>query len=138
MNISKNSLKSDDKRVQLLRFIIVGGIASAIQYSCYWALIHFFSINAVIASVASYLISFVFNFIMSNIFTFHTTPNKLKAISFGVSHVINFILQTALVAVFALVVPAEWALLPAMAICVPINFLLVRFSLTSQLFADRR
>ena len=45
-------------------------------------------------------------------------------------------LQTGLVAIFKGIVGPTLALLPAMAICIPVNYLLVRFAFTSRLFTS--
>lgn len=125
-------LKSESRRAQVLRFIIAGGIATVLQYGCYIVLLSTCSIPSPVASMASYVISMACNFFMSSIFTFRTRPTIYQVASFAASHIVNFVLQTVLVAAFTHVMPPEWALLPAMVICVPINFVLVRLSLTAK------
>lgn len=125
-------IESSGKKAEFLRFILVGGFATVLQYVFYLIISELVGISAAFAAGASYLISLVFNFILSNFFTFRTQVNTKKAVSFITSHAINLSLQTILVAVFSGIVEKSLALLPAMAICIPINFILVRFSLTSK------
>lgn len=47
-------------------------------------------------------------------------------------------LQTGLVAIFKGLVGNTLALLPAMAICVPVNYLLVRYAFTNKHFRSTR
>ena len=125
---------SENKKAELIRFGVTGAIATFIQYGFYYLFVAVLNIPAVGSSVISYVLSFSANFFLSNFFTFHTSPTKKKAASFTVSHLINLGLQTGLVALFSRIIDPEYALLPAMGICIPCNFLLVRFALKSSRF----
>lgn len=129
---------SGSRKAEGLRFIITGSIATCIQYGLYLILISACSLSAVVSTVVSYFISFVTNYILSNYFTFKTRPSKGNAASFLASHIINLSLQTILVALFSKCINAEYALLPAMVICIPCNFFLVRFALKSEHFTSKK
>ena len=136
MNIKK--LISGNGRInEILRFGIVGGIATVLQYGIYIIFVRAVGVPAVASTIISYTISFIFNFILSNLFTFHTRPNAKKGIGFALSHLINLGMQTGLVAIFKGIVGTDLALLPAMGICIPVNYLLVRFALTSKHFDSK-
>lgn len=119
---------------EIVRFGMVGGIATLIQYGIYVVFVDAVGVRAVPSALISYAISFIFNFFLSNYFTFHTNPNAKKGIGFTLSHLINMGMQVGLVAIFKGIVGATLALIPAMAICIPCNYLLVRFALTSRYF----
>ena len=87
-----------------------------------------------IATIISYAISFVFNFFLSSYFTFHSSPNAKKGLGFTLSHLFNMGMQTGLVAIFAKIIGPSLAILPAIAISFPINYLLVRFAFTAKIF----
>lgn len=111
---------------EIIRFGIVGVIATGIQYGIYYLLLG--QLNETAANTVGYLVSFVCNFIMTTYFTFQVEPNRKKAGGFALSHLVNLILQNIFLNLFLwLGVAKEWAPLPMFAICVPINFLLVRF-----------
>lgn len=128
--------KSESRKAEGLRFAITGAIATLIQYGFYLLFLSVYAMSAVIATVISYGLSFVANYFMSNLFTFRTRPGRKNAVSFVVSHLVNLGLQTILVAVFSRCFNPEYALLPAMTICVPCNFFLVRFALKSKHFTS--
>lgn len=119
---------------EIVRFGMVGGIATLIQYGIYVVFVDAVGVRAVPSALISYAISFIFNFFLSNYFTFHTNPNAKKGVGFTLSHLINMGMQVGLVAIFKGIVGATLALIPAMAICIPCNYLLVRFALTSRYF----
>ncbi|MDE7388594.1 MAG: GtrA family protein [Muribaculaceae bacterium] len=125
---------SGSKKAEVIRFGITGGIATLLQYVVYLVLVASCSMSPEVSTVVSYVISFAANFFLSNYFTFRTKPNGKRAGSFAASHAINLGMQTVLVWAFTKVMPAEYALLPAMAICIPVNFFLVRFALKSKRF----
>lgn len=129
-----NVKTSNSKKFEIIRFGITGTFATAIQYGFYLLFVAILSFGPEIATILSYGLSFVANFYLSSFFTFKTSPNRKKAVTFAVSHLINLGLQTLLVGIFSRYVPSKYALLPAMAICIPCNFLLVRFALKSKRF----
>ncbi len=124
---------------EIVRFGMVGGIATVLQYGIYVVFVNavFHNSHAVVATLISYAISFVANFFLSTYFTFHTQPNAKKGLGFTLSHLINMGLQTGLVAIFKELVGQTLALLPALAICIPVNYFLVRFAFTSNLFKSK-
>lgn len=123
---------------EILRFGMVGGIATLLQYGIYVIFVNAVGVKAVPSTLISYAISFIFNFFLSNYFTFHTQPNAKKGLGFTLSHLINMGLQVGLVAIFQQIVGKTLALIPAMAICIPVNYLLVRFALTNKRFESNK
>lgn len=116
---------------EIIRFGIVGIIATIIHYGIYLALN--FIIVSWIAYSIGYGISFLGNFYLSNRFTFKTKPTFKKGVGFGLSHFINYLLQVILLSVFIkLGMPDKYAPIPVFCIAVPINFLMVRFVLKSK------
>ena len=122
---------------QIVRFGIVGLTATLIQYGVYWILIHIIGLSGhihlwpTVAMTIAYLISFVCNFIASTHFTFHVKANAKKGAGFLFSHVINYFLQMVTFNFFLWIGMGHlWAPIPMFCICVPTNFLLVRFFLT--------
>lgn len=135
---AKKILKSKDKRSEAIRFLFVGGFATILQYGVYVVFVNAIGLTAVVSTLISYAISFVANFFLSSYFTFQSNPNAKKGVAFTFSHLINMGMQTGLVAVFKGLVGATLALLPALAICVPVNFFLVRFAFTSKLTQGKK
>ncbi len=123
---------------EIIRFGMVGGFATVLQYGIYVIFVDAVGVPAVVSTIISYAISFIFNFFLSNYFTFKTKPNALKGLGFTLSHLINMGMQVGLVAIFKSLVGNTLALLPAMAICIPVNYLLVRFFLTNSRFEKKQ
>lgn len=113
---------------EVVRFGIVGVLATALQYAIYWALIHVMAPS--LAMTVGYGLSFIFNFIASTHYTFKVEANAKHGVGFALSHVVNFLLQMATLNLFLwLGVSKTLAPIPMFCICVPVNFLLVRFFL---------
>lgn len=113
---------------EIVRFGIVGVSATALQYVIYVVLVRW--LVPTVANTVGYALSFLFNYIASTRFTFHVKSTARRGAGFALSHVINFLLQTALLNFFLwLGLGKNIALLPVFAVCVPVNFLLVRFFL---------
>lgn len=130
----KAIMKSDSRKSEILRFALTGGFCTVLQYGIYVVFLLAVGVPAVVSTIISYAISFVANFLLSSFFTFHSEPNTKKGIAFTASHLINMGMQTGFVAVFKTFMPHTLALLPALAICVPLNYLMVRFAFKSEKF----
>lgn len=126
---------SPDRRAEIIRFGLVGGFCTLLQYVIYVVFLHFVGTTAVVSTIISYAISFVANFLLSSFFTFHSNPNAKRGVAFAASHLINLGLQTGLVAIFKEFMNPTYALLPALVICVPTNYFMVRFALKNKKFS---
>lgn len=131
-----------ERRGEILRFGIVGVLAVAIQYGVYLLLITLFSDNSLpfregagvgfplLANWFAYVVSFLFNYAASTRYTFRVASTARRGAGFTLAHLVNFLLQTVLLALFLrLGLSKPVAMIPVFAICVPINFLLVRYFL---------
>lgn len=113
---------------EIVRFGIVGVIATLLQYAIYWLLIHWLS--PTIAMTIGYAISFAFNFVASTRYTFRVEASAKHGAGFALSHAVNYVLQMLVLNTAIWIgVPKQWAPVPMFCICVPVNFVLVRFFL---------
>ncbi len=124
---------------EVVRFAIVGVLATLLQYAIYYGLIQFIGAGASkadahlwssVAMTVGYVLSFVFNFIASTRFTFRVKANVRRGAGFLFSHVVNYTLQMLTLNLFLwLGLSRQLAPIPMFCICVPVNFILVRFFL---------
>lgn len=117
-----------EKLGEIVRFGIVGVAAVLIQYGVYLLLVQFLNHN--ISMTIGYIISFIFNFIASTHYTFRVKANAKRGAGFALSHVINFFMQIAMLNLFIWIgINKHLAPVTMFCVCVPVNFLLVRFFL---------
>ncbi|MDD7273993.1 MAG: HAD-IB family phosphatase [Prevotella sp.] len=116
-----NSRKFDE----IVRFLLVGCTATALQYGIYLLLLTW--LEPRISNTIGYLLSFIFNYFASTRFTFKVKSTVKRSIGFAFSHLVNYLLQIIFLSLFLyLGVNKAYAMLPVFGVCVPINFLLVR------------
>lgn len=116
------------KLEEFIKFVIVGLIATGINYIVY--LIFHKLVNINIAYTLGYIISFCFNLIASHLFTFKKKVNSKSSFRFLLAHLTNYLIQIALLNLFTLInVPDNLAPIPVYIIAIPINFLTVRFAI---------
>ena len=84
-------VKDKKKLGEIVRFIIVGSLAAAIQYGTYLLMICW--LQPLIANTIAYLVSFTFNYIASTRYTFRVSLLRTR-LGFVFSHVINYVLQS--------------------------------------------
>lgn len=75
---------------EVIRFGIVGVLATILQYAIYWLLIRWF--NPSVAMTIGYLISFAFNFVASTRYTFRVKASAKRGAGFAFSHAVNYVL----------------------------------------------
>ena len=116
---------------EVIRFGVVGVLATFIQYAVYWVLIRW--LNPSVSMTIGYVVSFAFNFLASTRYTFRVKANARRGAGFALSHGVNYLLQMVTLNLFLwLGVSKQWAPIPMFCVCVPVNFLLVRFFLKGK------
>jgi len=118
--------KKDQILKEIIKFGIVGCFAVAVQYIVYYFCLFF--INHNISFIIGYVISFIVNYILTTNFTFRTQKTVNNGIGFTLCHLINFLMQIFLLNIFIYFgISKQIAPIPVFAICVPTNFMFVRF-----------
>lgn len=121
-------LIDNPKLGEIVRFAIVGVLATALQYAIYWLLLHWLS--PTVAMTIGYAVSFAFNFLASIRYTFRVEASARRGAGFALSHAVNYVLQMVVLNMAIwLGVPERLAPVPMFAVCVPVNFVLVRYFL---------
>lgn len=119
------------KYQEIIRFCLVGTLATGIHYGIYLLLNQF--VLVWLAYSIGYAISFVFNFYMTSVFTFREKATVRKGIGFVFSHLVNYLLHIFFLSLFIWVgVQENYAPILVYLIVIPINFLLVRFVFKSK------
>lgn len=119
------------KYQEIIRFCIVGTLATGIHYGIYLLLNKF--ILVWLAYSIGYAISFVFNFYLTSVFTFKEKATVRKGIGFVFSHLVNYLLHIFFLSLFIWMgVGENYAPIFVYLIVIPINFLLVRFVFKSK------
>ncbi|EPH16932.1 GtrA family protein [Hoylesella oralis] len=126
--LSRSGRRHNDRSTEVLRFGIVGMAAVLIQYGAYLFIVQWFS--PTVANTIAYTVSFVFNYVASTRFTFRVKSNVAHGAGFALSHAVNYLLQTLLLNLFIFFgMSKQLAMIPMFAVCVPVNFVLVRYFL---------
>lgn len=119
--------KGNSSICYFLRFCIVGGISTFTLYAVYYLLI-LGHVNPSLSYSFGYIIAFITNYLLTTKFTFRVKTNRKNGLGFIVTNVINYILSIVLLNVFIWIgIDTTWALLPALIISVPVNYIMVKF-----------
>lgn len=111
---------------EVFRFGITGGVSTIVNYAFYYMLLLWLS--PTVSFTMAYLVAMGVNYFMSTSFTFRVKANKKNAVGFVVSNAINYILCALFLNLFIWVgISKQLAPIPMYMICIPINFLIVRF-----------
>lgn len=115
-----------EKLHEVIRFGITGVVSTIVTYALYYILL--FWINPTISFTIAYIMAMVVNYLLTTSFTFKVKANKKNATGFVISNIINYALCALFLNFFIwLGVAEKWAPIPMYMICIPINFLIVRF-----------
>lgn len=114
-----------ETRGEMVRFAIVGVVATLLHYAIYWLLLDVAA--AGVAYTAGYVISLVVNYLLSSRFTFRSNTSVRNGVGFLGAHAVNYLLHISLLALYLyLGVPKRIAPIPVYAVAIPVNFVLVR------------
>ena len=121
----KSMLFSRETFFELVRFGVVGVVATALHYGVYWLLHGVMDVN--VAYTLGYLVSFVANYLLSARFTFRKKKSVKNGLGFASVHLFNYLLQISLLNFFIwLGVSKMLAPVPVYCVAIPTNFLIVR------------
>ena len=111
---------------EIIRFGIVGVIATAIHYGIYLACQLVMWPN--VAYTIGWAVSLGCNFYLSSRFTFRKSMSAFRAGGFLASHLVNYLLHMGLFNLFLWIgIGQVYAPLLVYCVVIPINYLLVRF-----------
>ena len=74
----KNSLLKNDLFQQILKFGLVGGLATIIDWIIYYLLVNFLKIDPLLGNIISFSISVIYNYLASVKWVFHVREDKSK------------------------------------------------------------
>lgn len=115
-----------DKIGEILRFGVTGVVSTLATYLFYYIFLNW--LNPTISFTIAYLIAMAINYVMTTSFTFKVKASKKNAAGFVVSNVINYGLCALFLNFFIWIgVSEKFAPIPMYMICIPINFLIVRY-----------
>jgi putative flippase GtrA len=113
---------------EFCKFVLVGVLATGINYLIYNIFINYIDEN--IAFTIAYLVSLVFNLLLSHLFTFKQKIVPISTLKFLLAHLINYLNQLILLNIFIFIgIAKNYAPLPVYIIAIPLNFLVVRYAL---------
>lgn len=116
----------DIKLREIICFGLVGCLAVVVHYTTYYILLSYVSHN--VAYIIGYILSFLVNYRLTTSLTFRRKETIKNALGFTICHIINFCMQVmSLNVIIYMGVNKVYAPLLVLALCVPLNFLLVRF-----------
>ncbi len=112
-------------RQEIFRFVIVGGIATAVLYATYWLALRMLQPSW--AYSLAYFCAFVVNYLLTTSFTFKVDKSVKNGMGFVVSNVINYLVSMALLNIFLWIGLSETvAPIPTIFLATISNFLIVR------------
>ena len=123
--LNKCRIENKNKLLEFSRFIVVGIIATIIHYSIYLSLLKLLETN--ISYFIGYILSLLFNYLLTSFFTFKRRPNYSHVIGFLFSHCINYFIHISLLNIYIyLGINREVAPILIYPIAILVNFVLLK------------
>lgn len=112
--------------MEIVRFVITGVVSTLVTYTAYYVCL--FLLNPTLSFSIGYILAMIVNYLLTTSFTFKVKASAKNAAGFVISNIINYVLCTLFLNIFILIgISKELSPIPMYAICIPINFLIVRF-----------
>lgn len=115
-----------DRLGEIIRFGITGVASTVTTYIVYY--ICLFWLNPTVSFTLGYIVAMCVNYLLTTVFTFKVKATAKNAVGFLISNGINYVLCALFLNFFIWCgVGEKWAPIPMYAVCIPINYLIVRF-----------
>lgn len=110
---------------EFIKFIIVGGINSAVYYLCYLIGLHEFELYYLVAHVIAVVISVVGSFFLNSYYTYKVRPTWKKFFLFPLTQLVNMTVTAILLIVLVDFLHLNRSLAPiaAVVVTIPITFI---------------
>ncbi|MCD8821387.1 GtrA family protein [Staphylococcus gallinarum] len=127
MNLTKTHL-------EIIKFIIVGGINTIDYYIVYLFLLKILGLNYLISHLTGFIVSFIISYYLNCYFVYKVTPTWKKFIQFPITQVINMGMQTLLLYIFVQWFQVSSVIAPfvGLIITIPITFILSKYILRDE------
>ncbi|MCD8826906.1 GtrA family protein [Staphylococcus gallinarum] len=127
MNLTKTHL-------EIIKFIIVGGINTIDYYIVYLFLLKILGLNYLISHLTGFIVSFIISYYLNCYFVYKVTPTWKKFIQFPITQVINMGMQTLLLYIFVQWFQVSSVIAPfvGLVITIPITFILSKYILRDE------
>lgn len=124
-------MKLTQTHIEIIKFIIVGGLNTLNYYIVYLLLLKLLDVNYLISHITGFLVSFIISYYLNCYFVYKVKPTLRKFISFPLTQIVNMGMQTLLLYVFVqwLHFPSEIAPFAGLIITIPITFILSKWIL---------
>ncbi len=120
-------VKTKSSLFQILRFGIVGTIATIVHYIFFINLSAYFDNNT--SYSIAYFISLIVNFFLTTLFTFRSNVNNSSILGFSICHIINYSIQILLLNIFIYFgIESTTAPILVYMIAIPTNYFFLRLS----------
>ena len=125
-------MKVPNHYYSFIRFIFVGGTSAVLHYGIYYALLKC-QLFPNLSYGIGYFLSFIYNYILTTVFTFKVERSWGKFLRFSFGHLLNYGVQFILFNLFMyLGLRNEWIPIPVYAISVPFNYVVLCRLLTKK------
>lgn len=115
-----------ERILEIVRFGITGVVSTLVTYAVYYICLLW--LNPTLSFSIGYIVAMIVNYILTTSFTFKVKANGKNATGFVISNAINYGLCTLFLNFFIWIgVSKKIAPIPMYTICIPLNFLIVRF-----------
>ncbi len=117
----------------LNRFLLIGLIATGINYSSFLIFHYIFEWSPFLANGMAYAVSFVFNFVFTHLYTFKIKVTLKSSIKFSLIHLNSFVCNQLLFMFFSLFITSQW-IIP---ILVNLMMFTLNFSLSNKFLTHK-
>ncbi|QLK85859.1 GtrA family protein [Staphylococcus sp. 17KM0847] len=124
-------MTQDSRLLEIIRFIIVGGINTVNYYIVYLILLHLFHVQYIISHLIGFCTAFVISYYLNCYFVYKVQPTLKKFLAFPFTQVVNMGTQTLLIFIFVHYFQFNESIAPfvGLIVTIPITYILSKYIL---------
>lgn len=103
---------------RLLRFVIVGGIATCVHLSVAWLVFNWVTRDSTIANIAAFIVANIVSFLLQTLWSFSSKPTVARFVRFGAVSTVGFATAAVVPTIFGR--QHLWAPTIIVVCCIPV------------------
>lgn len=128
------SMKLNQLHLEIIKFVIVGGINTFNYYVVYLLLLKVLNVQYLVSHITGFIVALIISYYLNCYFVYKVQPTLRKFLQFPVTQLVNIVMQTLLLFIFVRFFHINSVIAPfaGLIITIPVTFILSKYILRDR------
>ncbi|MCY1569853.1 GtrA family protein [Staphylococcus pettenkoferi] len=127
-------MKLNQLHLEIIKFVIVGGINTFNYYVVYLLLLKVLNVQYLVSHITGFIVALIISYYLNCYFVYKVQPTLRKFLQFPVTQLVNIVMQTLLLFIFVRFFHINSVIAPfaGLIITIPVTFILSKYILRDR------